>query len=124
MTDFDHHAVSHGVGEYVRDMAHTNSIEGFWSMLKRSIMGIVHKISHKHLDRYVTEFVGRHNTNLRHHRHYGQHGCWNSGEKTSLSGLGVGWFRELGMKGNMTVSLLAQTKMSVLIGLLSFMKKF
>ena len=64
MTDFDHQAVNHGVGEYVRDMAHTNGIEGFWSMLKRSIMGIFHKISHKHLDRYLTEFAGRHNTRV------------------------------------------------------------
>ena len=57
MTDFDHHAVNHSVGEYVRDMAHTNGIEGFWSMLKRSIMGIFHKISHKHLDRYIMEGI-------------------------------------------------------------------
>ena len=58
---FGHEAVKHSVGEYVRDQAHTNGIESFWSMLKRSHKGTFHKISPKHLDRYVTEFAGRHN---------------------------------------------------------------
>ena len=44
MTDFDHHSVNHSVGEYVNDMAHTNGIESFWSMLKRDYQGIFHKI--------------------------------------------------------------------------------
>ena len=59
--DFDHAAVNHSTGEYVRDQAHTNGIESFWSMLKRAHKGTFHKISPKHLDRYVTEFAGRHN---------------------------------------------------------------
>ena len=57
---FDHEAVRHSVGEYVRDMAHTNGIESFWSMLKRAHKGVYHKISEKHLQRYVDEFSGRH----------------------------------------------------------------
>ena len=57
---FDHHAVKHSVGEYVRGMAHTNGIESFWSMLKRAHKGVYHKISAKHLQRYVDEFSGRH----------------------------------------------------------------
>ena len=61
MTGFEHEAVDHSVGEYVRGMAHTQSIESFWSMLKRAYKGTFHKISPKHLDRYVTEFAGRHN---------------------------------------------------------------
>ena len=65
MTDLDHHTVNHSVGEYVNDMAHTNGIESFWSMLKRGYQGIFHKISPKHLDRYVSEFAGRHNARLR-----------------------------------------------------------
>ena len=64
MTDFDHHSVNHSVGEYVNDMAHTNGIESFWSMLKRGYQGIFHKISPKHLNRYVTEFAGRHNMRI------------------------------------------------------------
>ncbi len=65
MTDLDHHTVNHSVSEYVNDMAHTNGIESFWSMLKRGYQGIFHKISPKHLDRYVSEFAGRHNARLR-----------------------------------------------------------
>ena len=61
MTGFDHEQVNHNVGEYVRDMAHTNGVESFWSMLKRAHKGTFHKISPKHLDRYVHEFAGKHN---------------------------------------------------------------
>ena len=56
-----HEVVRHGVGEYVRGMAHTNGIESFWSMLKRGYYGVYHKMSVKHLQRYITEFAGRHN---------------------------------------------------------------
>lgn len=59
--DRPHEAVKHSVGEYVREQAHTNGMESFWSMLKRGHDGVYHKISQKHLDRYVTEFSGRHN---------------------------------------------------------------
>ena len=53
--------VRHSAKEYVNGMAHTNGIESFWSMLKRGYMGTYHKMSEKHLDRYVNEFAGRHN---------------------------------------------------------------
>lgn len=56
-----HEAVNHSIGEYVRGQAHTNGIESFWSMLKRVHKGTFHKISAKHMQRYVTEFAGRHN---------------------------------------------------------------
>ena len=42
-------------------MAHTNGAESFWSMLKRAHMGTFHKMSPKHLHRYVDEFEGRQN---------------------------------------------------------------
>ena len=58
---FEHASVRHSVGEYVRDMAHTNGVESFWSMLKRAHKGTFHKISPKHLNRYVQEFAGKHN---------------------------------------------------------------
>ena len=58
---FDHETVNHSVSEYVRDQAHTNGIESFWSMLKRGYHGTYHHMSAKHLDRYVTEFSSRHN---------------------------------------------------------------
>ena len=59
--DYTHQAVRHSVGEYVRGQAHTNGIESFWSLLKRAHMGTFHKLSPKHLHRYVTEFAGRKN---------------------------------------------------------------
>ncbi len=59
--EFGHEAVKHSVAEYVRGQAHTNGIESFWSMMKRAHMGTFHKISPKHLDRYVQEFATRHN---------------------------------------------------------------
>ena len=59
--DFEHESVKHSVAEYVRGMAHTNGIESFWSMLKRAHKGVFHKLSPKHLQRYVNEFAGRHN---------------------------------------------------------------
>ena len=58
---YDHEAVNHSAGEYVRGMAHTNGIESFWSMLKRGYQGTYHKMSPKHLERYINEFSGRHN---------------------------------------------------------------
>lgn len=57
----EHQAVGHSVGEYVRDQAHTNGLESFWSMLKRGYQGTYHHVSAKHLHRYVDEFSGRHN---------------------------------------------------------------
>ena len=61
MTGFDHEKVNHNVAEYVRGMAHTNGVESFWSMLKRAHKGTFHKISPKHLQRYASEFAGKHN---------------------------------------------------------------
>ena len=58
---FDHETVKHSVGEYVDGMAHTNGIESFWATLKRAHKGTFHKISPKHLQRYVSEFAGKHN---------------------------------------------------------------
>ncbi len=56
-----HESVKHSVGEYVRGQASTNGMESFWSMLKRAHKGTFHKLSPKHLDRYVREFAGKHN---------------------------------------------------------------
>ncbi|MBL7718756.1 MAG: transposase [Flavipsychrobacter sp.] len=55
-------------GEYVRGKIHTNSIEGFWSQLKRGIIGTFHSVSHKHLQRYCDEFAHRHNNRSLSHR--------------------------------------------------------
>ena len=58
---FDHDTVKHSLSEYVRGAVHTNGIESLWSLLKRAHTGTFHKLSPKHLDRYVQEFAGRHN---------------------------------------------------------------
>ena len=57
----NHESVKHSVSEYVNGMAHTNGIESFWALLKRGYHGTYHKMSAKHLQRYVNEFSGRHN---------------------------------------------------------------
>lgn len=62
MSGYNHASVNHGVGEYVRNQAHTNGIESFWALLKRGYYGIYHYMSVKHLHRYVNEFSFRHNT--------------------------------------------------------------
>lgn len=59
---YKHVVVQHQIAEYVRGAFHTNTIEGFWSILKRGIYGIYHQVSPKHLQRYCNEFTYRYNT--------------------------------------------------------------
>ena len=58
---YNHETVKHKIYEYVRGKVHTNSIEGFWSQLKRSLDGTHHAVSPKFLQQYVDEFVWRYN---------------------------------------------------------------
>ncbi len=61
-SEFDKHAsVNHGAGEYVRGDAHTNTVEGYFSIFKRGIYGTYHHISQQHLKRYLCEFDFRYN---------------------------------------------------------------
>lgn len=60
--DYIHKKIAHNEGQYVKDEFHTNSIEGFWSLLKRGILGIYHSASPKHLQKYCDEFSFRYNT--------------------------------------------------------------
>ena len=62
LTGYPHFSVSHNVGEYVREQAHTNGIESFWAVLKRGYIGTHHQMSAKHLHRYVNEFSSRHSS--------------------------------------------------------------
>ncbi len=64
LLEYNHGIVVHGRGEYVNGEIYTNTLEGFWSHLKRSIIGIYHKVSPKHLQRYVDEAVYRYNNRL------------------------------------------------------------
>lgn len=61
---YGHEAVIHLHHEYVRGDCYTNGIESFWAMIKRGYMGVYHKMSRKHLPRYIKEFVAR--QNMRH----------------------------------------------------------
>lgn len=54
-------SVNHSIGEYVRGDVHTNTIEGYFSILKRGINGVYHHVSPKHLKRYLAEFDFRYN---------------------------------------------------------------
>lgn len=58
---FPHGMVHHSAGEYVHGNIHTNTIEGFWSIFKRGIVGTFHKVSRKYLPLYVKEFEFRYN---------------------------------------------------------------
>jgi transposase-like protein len=57
-----HEAVNHSAREYVRGLAHTNGVEGFFSLLKRGVVGTFHHVSEQHLPLYLAEFDHRHNT--------------------------------------------------------------
>ncbi len=63
MNDFDtaHEKVDHGREEWVRGIVHTNSIEGVWSLFKRSVVGTYHQLSAKHLPAYLDEMAFRFN---------------------------------------------------------------
>jgi len=56
-----HQTVNHSAGEYVRGGAHTNTVEGYFSILKRGIIGTYHHVSPQHLKRYLAEFDFRYN---------------------------------------------------------------
>lgn len=56
-----HGKVNHGIEEYVRGDAYTNTVEGYFSILKRGITGVYHHVSQAHLKRYLAEFDFRYN---------------------------------------------------------------
>ena len=58
---YPHEVVKHSVGEYVRKKAHTNGIESFWTVIKKAYHGTYHWFSAKHMERYVQQYVAKHN---------------------------------------------------------------
>lgn len=89
-----HWAVNHRAGYYVNELTHTNGMASFWSMLKRSHTGTFHKLSPRHLDRYVQEFAGRHNVRLLASR------CYYSPQQSGLSlPIGSQALNRIGMYG-------------------------
>lgn len=88
-----HETVNHLAREYVRDDVHTNTVEGYFSILKRGIYGTFHAVSEQHLQRYCTEFDFRYN-----HRQVkakSEDGQWilvgpNDHERTTILAKGIG----------------------------------
>jgi transposase-like protein len=60
-----HESVNHSLGEYVRGDVHTNTIEGYFSILKRGINGVYHHVSQQHLKRFLAEFDFRYNERMK-----------------------------------------------------------
>lgn len=56
---YNHIQVNHSLKQYVNGVAHTNSLEGFWSLFKRGIVGQYHQISDRYVDKYLNEFCFR-----------------------------------------------------------------
>ncbi|MGH7181388.1 MAG: IS1595 family transposase [Nitrospiraceae bacterium] len=61
---YPYKVINHARGEYVVGAAHTNTIEGFWSIFKRGVVGTFHKVSKKYMPLYVAEFEFRYNNRL------------------------------------------------------------
>jgi transposase-like protein len=56
-----HEMVDHGIGEYVRGEAHSNTVESYFATFKRGVTGVYHNVSEAHLKRYLAEFDFRYN---------------------------------------------------------------
>ncbi len=63
---YDHESINHSQNEYARGDVHTNTIEGFWAIMKRSIYGIHHFVIPKHLQWYINEQTFRYNNRSNH----------------------------------------------------------
>ncbi len=59
---YNHRFLIHSKGEHAFGIIHINTLEGFWSLMKRGILGIYHSVSDKHLEKYCNEFNFRYNT--------------------------------------------------------------
>ncbi len=64
LTEYNHQTVDHHRKQYVVGAVHTNTIEGFWSIFKRGIVGSFHKVSAKYMPLYVAEFQFRYNNRM------------------------------------------------------------
>jgi hypothetical protein len=58
---YKHERINHTAGIYVMGQVHTQTIEGFWSLLKRGIGGVYHSVSTKYLQSYCDEYSFRYN---------------------------------------------------------------
>jgi hypothetical protein len=62
-----HGRIKHAERVYVSGDVHTNTIEGFWSLVKRGLEGVYHSVSRKHLQGYLNEYAWRYNQRLEPH---------------------------------------------------------
>jgi transposase-like protein len=69
---YDHHRVKHAERVYVSGDVHTNTIEGFWSLVKRGLDGVFHGVSKQHLQGYLNEYVWRYNHRMEPRAHFEQ----------------------------------------------------
>ena len=58
---FEHYTINHSSGVYVQGEVHTNSVEGFWKLVKGGIGGVYHSVSRKYLQSYIDEYCFRYN---------------------------------------------------------------
>lgn len=58
---YHHKRIHHGEQIYVAGDVHVNTLEGFWSLLKRGISGVYHSVSAKYLQDYLNEYAWRYN---------------------------------------------------------------
>lgn len=58
---YKHERIMHGLKVYVDGDVHTNTIEGFWALVKTGIVGVFHGVSAKHLQTYLNEYAFRYN---------------------------------------------------------------
>jgi transposase-like protein len=58
---YTHHRIQHAAGVYVRGNVHTQTIDGFWSLVQNGIRGVYHSVSKKYLQTYLNEYAFRYN---------------------------------------------------------------
>ena len=58
---YQHHRIYHSAKVYVMGRVHTNTIEGFWGLVKNGIRGVYHQVSAKYLQNYLNEYAFRYN---------------------------------------------------------------
>ena len=61
MHGYEHRRINHSAGVYVMGDVHTNTIEGFWSLVKRGIGGVYHNVGKQYLQTYLNEYSFRYN---------------------------------------------------------------
>ena len=61
MRGYTHFRIKHSERVYVSGNVHTNTIEGFWSLVKNGLRGVYHSVSKKHLQGYLNEYAWRYN---------------------------------------------------------------